>query len=160
MQATLRTTTTSHAPSLSTTIDFATVKKILTGHRAVVLDDDCESFGRLFLSLSTAGCPATLARRWAQIEPAVRRVKPTLIIFSTTMQDLGGLEIVRRLRDAPATQDAIIVARSAAESRTERRRLLAAGCDGYLWKPTDRYLFATDLLTATPRLIAPDASAA
>ena len=153
MPGTLSTSQNAHGHLVGATLDFATVKKLLTGHRALVMDEDSASFGRLFLSLSTAGCPATLARRWAQVDPAVRRVNPTLVIFSTHLEEMAGTEIVRRLREMPATRTAILVARADRESKSERRKLLDGGCDGYLSRPADRYLFAMDLLAGTPRLL-------
>src|SRR4051812_24851296 len=96
--------------SLASTLDFATAKRQLTGHRAVVMEDETESFGRIFLSLSSAGCSATLARRWAQVEPTARRTRPSLILFSTQLPEMGADEIVRRLRANPVTASAILVA--------------------------------------------------
>jgi len=151
-------------PTVSTgshlsTLDFATVKRHLTGHLALVLDDDADAFGRMFLSLSTAGCPSTLARRWAQVDPAVQRTRPSLILFSTVFDRTRGAETIRRLRENPATASATLVAVAARESRRERHALAGLGCDGYVWKPADRYLFAMELLARTPRLFAADGSA-
>jgi DNA-binding response OmpR family regulator len=141
------------ATSIGWRLDFEMTRRALQGHRVVVIDDDSESFGRAFISLSRAGCEATLARRWAQVAPAVRQRRPTLIIFSTELTDADGLEILGRLRNDESTKAAIVVALASRESRKERRKLLALGCDGYIWKPTDRYLFATELVERTPRLL-------
>ena len=138
--------------ALPSSLDFATAKRHLAGHRALVMEEEAESFGRMFLSLSSAGCPATLARRWAQVEPTARRTRPTLVLFSTQLTEMSGDEVVRRLRGNPATSAAILVAIAGRESKKERRKLLELGCDGYLWKPADRYLFAMDLVARTPRL--------
>lgn len=154
--------TTFHAPrlapgvSLASTLDFATAKRQLTGHRAVVVEEETESFGRIFLSLSSAGCPATLARRWAQVEPTARRTRPSLILFATQLSEMSGEEIVRRLRGNPVTAAAVLVAIAPRESKKERRKLLDLGCDGYVWKPADRYLFAMELVARTPRLLPVD----
>jgi DNA-binding response OmpR family regulator len=143
----------SHIGAFASTLDFATAKRSLSHHCALVLDDDSQSFGCMFVSLSSAGCPATLARRWAQIEPAVRRVQPTMIIFSTQLPELVGVEIIRRVREIPALRSAVVIALAPRESKKERRKFLDLGCDGYLWKPADRYLFAMDLVARTPRLL-------
>jgi DNA-binding response OmpR family regulator len=134
-------------------LDFAEVRRQLAGHRALVLEEESESFGFVFVSLSRAGCPATLARRWAQVEPAIVRTRPTLILFSTTLAEVRAEEIVHRLRDNPATRTAILIAVAGRESKKERRKLIALGCDGYVWKPIDRYLFAIELVARTPRLL-------
>jgi CheY-like chemotaxis protein len=142
------------APISSTSnLDFATAKRRLTGHRAVVIEEESESFGRMFVSLSSAGCPSTLARRWAQVEPLVRRTMPTMILFSTQLSEMSAPELVRKLRQDPGTKEAVLIAVAGRESKKERRKLLELGCDGYVWKPTDRYLFAMDLVARTPRLL-------
>jgi DNA-binding response OmpR family regulator len=158
--------TTLHTPrtvgtgiALGSSLDFATAKKQLTGHRALVMEEEAESFGRMFLSLSSAGCSATLVRRWAQVEPMARRTRPTMVLFSTQLAEMGAEEIVRRLRENPATGAAVLVALAARESKKERRKLLDLGCDGYLWKPADRYLFAMDLVARTPILLQSGAEA-
>jgi DNA-binding response OmpR family regulator len=147
---------TSHRASvdgLAATLDFATVKRQLTGHRALVIEEESESFGRMFVSLSSAGCSATLARRWAQVEPAIRRSQPTLILFSTQLPEVGGPDMVRRLRQLLGSGNPALIAVAGRESKRERRKLLELGCDGYVWKPADRYLFAMDLVARTPRLL-------
>ncbi len=138
---------------LSSNLDFATAKRRLTGHRAVVIEEESESFGRMFVSLSSAGCPATLARRWAQVETLLRQTHPTMILFSTQLAEMSASEIIRMLRQDPGTKNAVLIAVAGHESKKERRKLLELGCDGYVWKPTDRYLFAMDLVARTPRLL-------
>ena len=138
---------------LPSTLDFATAKRQLTGHRALVIEEESESFGRMFVSLSSAGCSSTLARRWAQVEPLMRRTHPTMVLFSTQLSEMSAPEIVRKLRQDPGTKSAVLIAVAGRESKKERRKLLELGCDGYVWKPTDRYLFAMDLVARTARLL-------
>jgi CheY-like chemotaxis protein len=150
------TTQTNHAGSIAaiaSNLDFATAKRQLSGHRAVVIEEESESFGRMFVSLSSAGCPSTLARRWAQVEPLVQRTHATMILFSTQLSEMTTPEIIRMLRQDPGTKAAVLIAVAGRESKKERRKLLDLGCDGYVWKPTDRYLFAMDLVARTPRLL-------
>ena len=151
----------SPAPSISpaSTVDFATAKRQLSGNRALIMEDDAEAFGRMFLSLSSAGCPATLARRWAQVEPTARRTRATLVLFSTQLAEMAGDEVVSRLRQNPATRTAILIAIAGRESKKERRKLLDLGCDGYVWKPADRYLFAMDMVARTQVLLHPPTQA-
>jgi DNA-binding response OmpR family regulator len=152
----ITTSQTSHqvpVAGLPSNLDFATAKRQLTGHRAVVIEEESESFGRMFVSLSSAGCPSTLARRWAQVAPLVHRTRPTLILFSTQLVEMSAPEIIRMLRQGPGTKESVLIAVAGRESKKERRKLLDLGCDGYVWKPTDRYLFAMDLVARTPRLL-------
>lgn len=139
--------------------DIATAAARLAGHRVLVLDSDAESFGRIFINLSAVGCPARLARRWAQALDLAATVRPTVVIFSTTWEK-DAATLLLTLQESPTTRQALLVALADTLSKHERRRLLALGCHGYLWKPTDRYLFAIDLVRFTPPLLPPPSTAA
>ena len=136
-------------------VSVAVARTCLSGHLALVLDDDVSSFGHIFVSLASAGCRAVLARRWTQAVHQIERVgRPSLIIFSTKLMDTGaaaGIEAVRALRE---TNGAILVALADRVSKREQRLLRSLGCDGYLCKPVDRFLFAAELVRRTPRLTA------
>jgi DNA-binding response OmpR family regulator len=132
------------------------VRSRLMGQRALVLEDDAETFGRIFMSLSSVGCRASLARRPIQAFQQAERSRPTLIIFSTALEDARAADLVVDLRANPATAGAVLVALADQDSKRERRRLGELGCDGYLCKPADRYLFAVELLKRTPRLMGDD----
>ena len=147
------TKTTAPAISGSPLLDFPTVKARLTGHRALVIDEDAESFGRIFVSLSSAGCRVKLARQPAVAIQITAVFRPGLIIFSTSLPAATVAALLVSLRDAPATKDSVLVALAERESKRERRRMTDLGCDGYVWKPCDRYLFATELVRRTPCLL-------
>jgi len=145
--------TTAPAISGSPLLDFPTVKARLTGHRALVIDEDAESFGRIFVSLSSAGCRVKLARQPNVAMQITAVFRPGLIIFSTSLPAATVADLIAALRDAPATKDSVFIALAARESKRERHRMMDLGCDGYLWKPCDRYLFATELVRRTPCLL-------
>ena len=134
-------------------IPIDVVKARLSGQRVMVMEEDAATFGRIFMSLTAADCRATLARRRLQAFQVAERSRPTLVIFSTAFAGATAPELIADLRASPFTADAILVALADEESKRERRRLFALGCDGYLWKPADRYLFAVELLQRTPRLM-------
>jgi response regulator RpfG family c-di-GMP phosphodiesterase len=139
-------------PNSGSVLPLDVVKAHLSGHRALVLDDDAEDFGRMFVSLSSAGCRAVLARRTAQALKLAAQLQPTVVIFSTTSGDTGAAGLLKQLREFPATAGAVLVALADRQSKRERKRLAELGCDGYLGKPVDRFLFATELVQQTPRL--------
>ncbi len=137
-------------------VTMADARACLAGRSGLVIDDDGERFGRMFVSLSTAGCPVRLARSFEQARQMLSRevAAPALVILSADLgegpADVAG--IVGWLRAQPRTREAILVAIAGIESRRERRRLIDAGCDGYLARAVDARLFAQDLLAAVPRL--------
>ena len=66
-----------------------------------------------------------------------RRVLPALILLDLRMPGIPGEEVLRRLRDDPATRGIPTVVISAEARPAESDRLLAAGADEYLVKPID-----------------------
>jgi len=135
------------------TLSRDAVRARLSGRVALIVDGDAEAFGRMFVSLAAAECRAVLARRAAQALQLAAQLRPTLVIFSTCMADVSAADLFKQLRGAPGLAGAVMVALSDRESKRERKRLIEMGCDGYLWKPVDRFLFAMDLLQRTPRLL-------
>jgi PAS domain S-box-containing protein len=66
-----------------------------------------------------------------------REHRPQLILLDLHLPDLNGDEVLRRLRDHPATAAIPVVMVSADATRGEVQRLLAAGAAHYLTKPLD-----------------------
>lgn len=66
-----------------------------------------------------------------------RRFAPVLVLLDLRLPDIPGDEVIRRLRDDPATSDLLIVVVSAEARPAETDRLLAAGADAFLVKPLD-----------------------
>jgi len=67
---------------------------------------------------------------------ALERMEGTrddLVLLDVHLPGLDGLEVVRRARRAG--YDAPVIAVTALAMRGDRRRILDAGCDGYLAKP-------------------------
>jgi DNA-binding response OmpR family regulator len=139
--------------SFGSVLPIEVVKGRLFGQRALVLEEDAETFGRIFMSLAAVDCRATLARRRVQAFQLAERTLPTLVIFSTSLSEARPTELLTELRANAATAGAVLVALAPEDSKRERRRLTELGCDGYLWKPADRYLFAAELLKRTPCLM-------
>jgi CheY-like chemotaxis protein len=66
---------------------------------------------------------------------AVRDQRPDLVLVDLDLPDIGGLEVVRRLRADPLTATVPCVAVTALALEEDERQARAAGCIGYLSKP-------------------------
>lgn len=64
-----------------------------------------------------------------------REHRPDLVLLDLHLPDLGGDEVLRRLRADPATEDIPVVILSADATPRQFDRLLAAGATAYLTKP-------------------------
>jgi DNA-binding response OmpR family regulator len=119
----------------------------LRGRRALVLDSDVEEAGRVFVSLGQAGVTVRLARRFSQVATLAAQLRPDLFLFATRLPEGNSLPMLAALK-ARASAPVQLVALGEDPGRSERRRLLAGGCDAVLSKPIDVHLFAQQLVHA------------
>jgi CheY-like chemotaxis protein len=70
------------------------------------------------------------------LELALRH-KPDLILLDIHLPDIGGAEVLARLRAEELTRDIPVVVLSADATKSQIDRLLAAGAHDYLTKPLD-----------------------
>jgi PAS domain S-box-containing protein len=70
------------------------------------------------------------------LELALRH-KPDLILLDIHLPDIGGAEVLARLRAEQLTRDIPVVVLSADATKSQINRLLAAGAKDYLTKPLD-----------------------
>lgn len=66
-----------------------------------------------------------------------REHQPALVLLDLHLPDMGGEQVLQRLRDDPATASIPVVIVSADATPSHARRLLAAGAVAYLPKPID-----------------------
>lgn len=79
-----------------------------------------------------------------------RQNKPDLILLDLHLPDLGGVEVLERLRADPSTQNIPVVMLSADASERRARTLLELGAREYLTKPLDiaRFVVVIDEILA------------
>jgi two-component system cell cycle response regulator DivK len=75
----------------------------------------------------------------------LRTVKPSLLLVDIQLPGMDGLELARRTKEDPRTQDVVILALTASNTRSDRDRASAAGCAGYITKPIDTRTFAAQI---------------
>ncbi|MGP3697505.1 diguanylate cyclase [Rhodobacter sp. NSM] len=68
---------------------------------------------------------------------AARSESPDLILLDSSLPDLAGIEVLRRLRADPVTRDIPVIMISASRDADLRLEALAEGADDYLGKPVD-----------------------
>lgn len=65
----------------------------------------------------------------------VEQQRPDVVVCDVMMPGLDGLEVCRRLKEAPATADLPVVLLTARDRAEDRAAGEDAGCDAYLIKP-------------------------
>ena len=76
----------------------------------------------------------------ASAEQAADEIKarqPEVILLDLKLPGMGGLALVRRLKQDPATKHIPIVAITSVPETFSKSAALAAGCDAYIVKPVD-----------------------
>jgi putative nucleotidyltransferase with HDIG domain len=76
-----------------------------------------------------------------------RERHPDLILLDLKLPDMSGEDVLRALRDDPATRSIPVAILSADTSRSRMQQMFAAGAQAYLTKPLDLKSF-TEMLTA------------
>lgn len=79
-----------------------------------------------------------IVRERTSAEEAIEAIAadpPELILLDLKLPGIGGLELIRKLKESPTTRDIPIVVMTAFPERFEKDNTLAAGCDAYFVKP-------------------------
>ncbi|HGE69426.1 TPA: response regulator [Candidatus Poribacteria bacterium] len=63
--------------------------------------------------------------------------KPDVILLDIQLPNLGGIELVKMLKNRQDTKDIPIIAVTAYAMKGDKERILSAGCDAYISKPID-----------------------
>lgn len=96
------------------------------------------------------GYQVAFARSGQEALDAVARERPDLILLDVMMPGLDGFEVCRRLRASPATRDIPILFLTGAGDHESVDRGLAAGGDGYVVKPFNAAVLATQIAELLP----------
>jgi CheY-like chemotaxis protein len=87
--------------------------------------------------LERDGFEVVVAESAADVETAILRHMPDLILMDIQLPEMDGLTLTRRLKSDPATASITVVAMTAHAMVGDREDAIAAGCAGYISKPID-----------------------
>ena len=100
----------------------------------LVVDDEASVVEVVKLYLQREGFSVRIARDGQAALTAVRQKPPTLIVLDLMLPHIDGMEILRRLRENPAT-DVPVIMLTARSQETDRIYGLEMGADDYVTKP-------------------------
>lgn len=103
--------------------------------RVLLVEDDSVSLKLMRDVLAASGYETSEATNGLDALARVGEAPVDLIVMDIGLPDLDGVEVTRRLRDAPATRAIPVIAVTAYAMPGDEQRVLAAGCDRYLTKP-------------------------
>src|SRR5690242_9565986 len=109
----------------------------MNAETVLVVDDAPANLKLTELVLAGAGYDIQTARDAEEALTMLRDIRPRAVLTDLHLPGIDGLELARRLRADPATQDSVILAVTASALRSDEQSAVAAGFDGFIVKPYD-----------------------
>ena len=103
----------------------------------LIVDDNPVNLKLVRFVVEEAGHEVATAVDAESALAALAARKPAVILMDLQLPGIDGLELTRRIKASPATQDVAIIAVTAYAMKGDREKALAAGCDDYVSKPID-----------------------
>ncbi|MCW3122690.1 MAG: response regulator [Flavipsychrobacter sp.] len=79
-------------------------------------------------------------------QESLKEVRPDVILMDVALPEMDGLELTRILKADEKMKDIKIIALTAFAMKTDKDKVMAAGCDGYITKPIDTRKFTEQIL--------------
>lgn len=105
--------------------------------RILVVDDNHDIAESLAMFLELDGHTVRLAHSGAEAESMAAEFAPDVALLDVGMPGMDGYQLARRLRELPATANAILVAVTGWGSQADKDKAMHAGFDHHLTKPVD-----------------------
>jgi len=107
------------------------------GERILIVDDNPTNLKLVAYLVKANGYEVATASDAETALVAIREHLPRLILMDVQLPGIDGLELTRRLKSDPATQQILIVAVTAYAMKGDQDKAIEAGCDDYITKPID-----------------------
>lgn len=103
--------------------------------RILVVEDEPDIAALVAYQLTRAGYRVETAANGAEAVSAIDRTIPDLLILDRMVPEISGDEVLRRVRDEPATRTVPVLMLTARREQEDRIEGLELGADDYLTKP-------------------------
>lgn len=103
--------------------------------RILVVDDEPDLVELVAYNLRQAGYQVITARDGASAVAEARRTKPDLVVLDVMLPDLSGVEVCKRLRRDPVTENIPVLMLTARAEEIDRVVGFEVGADDYVVKP-------------------------
>ncbi|MFM7807666.1 MAG: response regulator [Planctomycetota bacterium] len=104
----------------------------------LLVDDNQQNLELMQAWLEPLGCRLEMAHDGQQAIEAAVRVHPDVVLLDVMMPRMSGFEACRRLKDAPATRDTVIIMVTSLNEVGDFERAVESGCDDFLTKPVNK----------------------
>jgi DNA-binding response OmpR family regulator/signal transduction histidine kinase len=114
---------------------------VSSAQKILCIEDNAMNWRLVQRLLSQAGFEPHWADDGLKGYELALQLKPVLILLDINLPGLSGFEVATKLRQNPAMDGVLIVALTAKTMRSDRETALVTGCDGFISKPIDPFLF-------------------
>ncbi|MBF8250686.1 MAG: two-component response regulator [Deltaproteobacteria bacterium] len=115
------------------------MKKIL------IVEDNDINLRLIRTILKARGYLFVEARDGEEAQKIVVAERPDIILMDIQIPKVDGLEVTRRIRAMDDFKDRPIIAITAHAMEGDRKKILEAGCDGYIVKPINTRTFIDEI---------------
>lgn len=129
-----------------------TLRELATPARAALLIVEDDEFQRQLLTnmLGELGADLAFATSGAQALGALRKRRPDLILMDIELPDIGGVDVVRRIKSVDAFARIPVVMVTGNSERAQVMDSLSAGAADFLVKPIERAILVAKLRRFLP----------
>jgi CheY-like chemotaxis protein len=113
----------------------------MPSNSVLIVDDTPVNLKLVRVLLSRQGFEVRTASTAEEALEMAQSFRPRLVLADIQLPGMDGLEMTRRLKAAPETQDTVVLALTAFAMKGDEEKAFAAGCDGYITKPIDTRTF-------------------
>ena len=113
----------------------------MAGESILIVDDNPINLKLAKVLLTQEGYEVKTAPDAEEALKIIGVLKPRLILMDIQLPGMDGLELTRRLKNSPETQEILVLALTAYAMKGDDEKAIAAGCDGYVTKPIDTQTF-------------------
>jgi two-component system phosphate regulon response regulator PhoB len=109
--------------------------KSATSHRVLVVEDEADIAALIAYQLAREGFRVETAATGTEALASIHREIPDLVVLDRMLPGLSGDEVLRQLREEPATRTIPVLVVTARREQEDRIAGLELGADDYLTKP-------------------------
>lgn len=109
----------------------------MPGEPILIVDDTPVNLKLTRILLVNEGYKVLTAASAEEAIELLRGYHPRLVLTDIQLPGIDGLELTRRIKSHPDTQDIAVVALTAFAMNGDEQKAVDAGCDGYITKPID-----------------------
>jgi two-component system cell cycle response regulator len=117
----------------------------MAGEVVLIVDDNPSNLRLVGFLLHRAGYQVLEAMDAVQALQQLELALPDLVLVDIQLPGMNGLELTRRLRANPRTQQLVVAAVTAYAMKGDEVRARVAGCDAYYTKPLDTRCFGQQI---------------